>query len=92
MSDYLTLSSDLEFLQIKLSINFFAACATGYFGPHCINRCPLGLFGDECAGSCYPHCSNITCHHVYGCLERTTEKSQAKASGKVSSYNFLLIK
>lgn len=61
---------------------FVAVCSSGYFGLHCADICPTGSYGDKCGGTCLPHCNNITCHHVYGCLEIITEKSHSKASGK----------
>ena len=61
---------------------YFSACARGYYGSYCNTTCPTGTFGDKCAGVCFPNCSSETCHNVYGCLERSTAKTQV-TSGKV---------
>ena len=56
-------------------------CRPGYFGQYCGNPCPSGSFGPECGGFCFPKCSNVSCHHVYGCLEKHGSTIQRTNSG-----------
>lgn len=59
-----------------------STCQSGYFGAHCNTRCPNGTFGVSCGGKCWPMCPSEICHHIYGCLQRTTDIIQLVSTGK----------
>ena len=57
-------------------------CKPGYYGQFCSAPCPSGSFGSECAGFCYPMCSNSTCDHVHGCPENNKTSFRTTISSK----------
>ena len=63
-------------------------CKPGYFGQFCGYQCPSGSFGPECGGFCFPNCTNVSCHHVYGCPEHPRTSLQTT----ISSHPGLLLR
>lgn len=58
-----------------------SACKDGYFGSSCI-PCPLGFYGAECAGRCFPECAKDNCNRITGCQNDTKITTQNTKSGK----------
>lgn len=63
----------LEYFFIKKRMFFcksfivFSVCDTGFTGPNCKTPCVHPSYGKDCHLKC--SCSNISCHHVDGCLK-----------------------
>lgn len=63
----------------------FAACKEGYYGRFCIRPCPLGRYGADCAGRCYPLCPDKNCDHVIGCVNDSKITTKGFKTGKINS-------
>lgn len=48
-----------------ITLFFSSACDIGYYGLNCEDECPPPYYGHNCKSKC--NCSEISCHHVYGC-------------------------
>ena len=48
---------------------FFSVCDTGNSRANCTAPCVYPSYGKDCHLKC--SCSNILCHHVYGCFENS---------------------
>lgn len=75
----------LTFNVITIKV-VFAACRSGYYGQHCNLPCPSGNFGKDCAGKCYPTCSDEKCDMVFGCSSNKKDIYISKQEGIVSSF------
>ena len=65
-----------NFVYITKIYLYSAACKPGYFGKTCDEPCPLGLYGDNCGGRCFPLCLNENCNHIHGCHQNTISPVQ----------------
>ena len=56
-------------LTFFINLIFFSVCDTGFTGPNCTTPCVYPSYGKDCHLDC--SCSNILCHHVYGCVKNS---------------------
>ncbi|XP_062618430.1 uncharacterized protein LOC134280015 [Saccostrea cucullata] len=49
----------------------YSDCESGYFGVNCSKVCRYPNYGIQCQLKC--NCSNMTCHHITGCYQSTSE-------------------